>query len=321
LHFQYCYIQNESNITEKKNSLTSSLIGNIRLYLKKEPRFSHANSLSRNMISFILFRCILLSCSTRLGSALRPIGLTGNIACGKTTVANILRNPSGRGLSDEFGIVDVDKIGHVVISPGEEGYKKILREFENEDIFSDTADALNMSKKTIDRHKLGSIIFGNDKKCKRLNSIMHPLIFKHMLERILQLFLQRKLVIVDVPLLFESNWKFQSIFGLKVVVACTSILQLQRLKVRNPNLSELQCYQRINSQMPLVEKVLKADIVIWNSGSKNELLLEVEKARLKILKIYRYNTGYLLSNGIILVVFFVIISFIYDFVLLFYNYQ
>ena len=86
-----------------------------------------------------------------------------------------------------------------------------------------------------------------------------------------------------IPLLYEIGFKMRLLFGIKVVVACDTDTQLKRLMERNKDLTKQQCLQRINSQIPVTEKVKMADIVIWNNGSFDELRLRVENARQEII--------------------------------------
>ena len=91
-----------------------------------------------------------------------------------------------------------------------------------------------------------------------------------------------KMVAVDIPLLFEVGTMMKILFGLKVVVACKPSTQLKRLMSRNADLTEEQCQNRVDSQMPVADKVNMADVVIWNDGDMDALEAEVEKARADI---------------------------------------
>jgi dephospho-CoA kinase len=134
----------------------------------------------------------------------------------------------------------------------------------------------------IDRRKLGAIIFEDRNKRSALNRITHPRIVRVLIQQMLVRTYVGKgysVVCVDIPLLFESA-TMQWLFGLTIVVACDPDLQFQRLRTRNPDLTEQQCRDRIASQIPIERKVALADIVIWNNGDLNELAKEVERARM-----------------------------------------
>lgn len=251
---------------------------------------------------FLISCCLrLLSfcISARLGSSLQPVSITGSIATGKSTVCNILmrKYPS-------FYIIDLDKIGHDILIPGKLGphdcaYDRIVKLFgddileskkdNNTIIDDDTEDEDEKEKSSnyhrhrrlIDRRKLGDVIFRDVSKRRLLNKITHPLISKIMIKRIVQegyFSNDNNIVCVDCPLLFEIGFKMKALFGIKIVVACSPRLQLERLVQRNPDLTREQCYQRILSQIPINDKVHMADIVIWNNGSFEELEQEVKKA-------------------------------------------
>lgn len=261
-----------------------------------------------------------LATGTKLGSVLQPVGITGGIACGKSTVAELLSseqqqqedkkdagggdsgsdsNSSSKG-KPSFAIIDVDKIGHDILIPGklvssESAYENVVSEFGTDilSFSSPTSDEKRADggddRKRIERRKLGDVIFRDPSKRRTLNKLTHPLISKIMLKRVVTWNLFRKknkttnkLVAVDIPLLFEVGLKMRILFGLIVVVACKPSTQLTRLMERNKDLTQEQCQNRIDSQMPVTDKVSKADVVIWNDGTMEELMAELEKARREV---------------------------------------
>ncbi|WP_373893032.1 dephospho-CoA kinase [Virgibacillus natechei] len=187
------------------------------------------------------------------------IGLTGSIASGKSTVSLMF---------DDFNIpvIDADKISREVVRPGEKAYQEIVHAF-GADILRDD--------KTLDREKLGSIIFADEEKRKQLNSIVHPAVRGKMLEK-RDSFVQagQPLVVLDIPLLFES--KLTHFVDKTVVVYVDEEVQLGRLMSRN-GYSEEEAYQRIHSQIPVEEKAEKADAIINNNGSKYESYQQLER--------------------------------------------
>lgn len=180
------------------------------------------------------------------------IGLTGSIASGKSTVANMLK---------EYGlpIVDADVVARVVVEPGTETLAKIAEAFGDE-VITENGE--------MDRAKVGSIIFHDESKRKVLNDIIHPAIRAEMLrQRDEHLANGANTVIMDIPLLFES--KLQHYVEKILVVTVSEETQLRRLMERN-QLSEEEALARISSQLPLSEKEKGADAVIDNNGTVEE---------------------------------------------------
>lgn len=136
----------------------------------------------------------------------------------------------------------------------------------------------------VDRLKLGEQIFKHPHLRRKLNGITHPRILSVLLQHIFRgIFLSSKdVVCADIPLLFESG-QLRWLFGITICVACDHDKQYQRLRQRNPELTEEQCWDRINSQMPLAQKVKKADIVIWNNGDLEQLTDQVEQVRRDVM--------------------------------------
>lgn len=187
------------------------------------------------------------------------LGLTGGIASGKSTVSNMLRERGAK-------IVDADRISREIVLPGSPVLEQIAEEFGPEVIQEDG---------TLDRKKLGSIIFGDKEKRLKLNAIMHPKIREEMKMRIAQYEAEDPdgLVVADIPLLYESN--LQQMFTEVMVVYVPYDVQLQRLMERD-ELSEAEAKERIASQMSLEDKRERADIVIDNSRSLQETATQIE---------------------------------------------
>jgi dephospho-CoA kinase len=188
------------------------------------------------------------------------IGLTGGIASGKSTVSNMLKEL-------DITVIDADVEARMAVEKGEPAYLKIIEAFGRE-ILLDNGE--------IDRQKLGGIIFHQEEKRLLLNQIVHPEVRKRMLSQIEAAKQNKETVIVlDIPLLFESKLTFMADKTLLVYVDKET--QVMRLMNRN-QLSLEDAKARINSQMPLSEKVKLADAVINNNGSIEETkkqLLEV----------------------------------------------
>lgn len=188
------------------------------------------------------------------------IGLTGGIACGKSTVAAML---SERGAF----VADADLIAREVVMPGEPALEAIAGEFGTAVIRDDG---------TLDRRKLGEIVFADPDRRRRLESILHPAIRERMWEQIHKAKADKpdRLVVADIPLLFETGQ--EGLYDGVLVVYIPRELQLQRLLARNPDLTEREARERIKAQMDIELKRLRADWVIDNSGTKDETARQVD---------------------------------------------
>jgi len=183
------------------------------------------------------------------------VGLSGGIACGKSTVAKILRT---RG----FAVIDADVIAREVVSQGSAAHAEIAQIFGADSISADGE---------LNRSKVATHVFANRDQLRKLESIIHPLV-RAKTEVLKQELMARgvPLAFYDVPLLFEK--KMQGLFDRIIVVTSTPELQLSRLMARN-HLTEAEAVKRISAQLPLAEKIAGADHVIENSG--NTLALEL----------------------------------------------
>lgn len=185
------------------------------------------------------------------------IGLTGGIASGKSTVSKEFKN---LGLP----VVDADVIARKVVEPGTKAYQQVVEAFQ-----SDVPDLLNEDK-SLNRPALGRAVFGKKDKLAILNKIVHGAVRREIVRQLLALYFRgNALAILDVPLLFESRLHY--ICGTTITVSCLRELQLKRLLERNPELSEEDCRNRIDSQLSTEERSNRADKVIDNSGTLDEL--------------------------------------------------
>lgn len=180
------------------------------------------------------------------------IGLTGGIASGKSTVSAMFVDMG-------IPVIDADIEARLAVEPGEKAYNDIVSHFGSGILEEDGA---------INRQKLGSIIFNNEDKRLLLNSIVHPAVRKRMaMKRETAQAANEEAIVMDIPLLFES--KLTGLVEKIILVYVDEKTQLERLMKRN-NFSEAEALSRIKSQMPLKDKVSKADEVIDNSGSIEE---------------------------------------------------
>ena len=190
---------------------------------------------------------------------MKVIGLTGGIGSGKSTVSQLL---AGLGAP----IIDADKIGHEVFKPNTEAWREVVAAFGKQII---TANS------TIDRKKLGTIVFGNPEARARLNQIMHPRIYdvvKAQLEEY-----QRQgaaVVVLEAPLLLEAGWT--SLVDEVWVTTASEDTLLKRLRERT-GLSELESRTRIRSQLPTEKRIRQADVVIDTDCNLDELKAKVRE--------------------------------------------
>lgn len=191
-------------------------------------------------------------------------GLTGSIACGKSTVSRFLEKAG-------CIIVDADLIARDVVVPGSLGLSLIRQEFGEEMIAADG---------TLDRPKLANQVFNCQEDLKRINAIMHPLIEQRANYLIGEACkYSDKPVIYDSALIIETNKadKFRPL----IVVSCPYETQLTRLMKRN-NLSESDAIARINKQLSSDEKAKHADFVITTTGTLDELEAKTNSVLLAI---------------------------------------
>ena len=183
------------------------------------------------------------------------IGITGSIACGKSTVSDYL-------IAKGYTIIDADKLGHVALTSND--VKRKLAEKFSDEI---------LENNEISREKLGKLVFGNDDNLKILNSIIHPKI-KELILKLQEEHKDENLVFLDIALLFEAN--FVDLVEKVVVVYVDEDVQLERLMTRN-SLSKEEALKRIESQMSPREKASLGDFVINNSYSKEDTFQQIDE--------------------------------------------
>jgi len=195
------------------------------------------------------------------------LGLTGGIASGKSWAANQLRELG-------FHILDADLTGHQLIEPGASAYEDVVGEFGKEILSED---------KSVDRKKLGAIVFADPKKLAMLNSILHPCIEEVMNKQFKAWRAQGVTdpVFVEAALLVEAGMH-KRLDGL-VVVYCTLQNQIERLVARG--LSEVEARGRIALQLPTEEKLkfatYKIDTSYTMQYTQEQIAALAEKLRVK----------------------------------------
>lgn len=187
------------------------------------------------------------------------IGLTGSIATGKSTVSTMLRDAG-------MPIIDADVVAREVVEPGTHTLEAIKLAFGPGVI----------ENGVLNRSQLGNIVFDNQSELQRLNAIMQPAIRSVMADKINFWRTQHvPVLILDIPLLFEREYDKNYHVDKIIVVSADPEVQLARLKSRD-SLDERQAKNRMRTQMPIAEKVARADYVINNNGDKSQLKAQVD---------------------------------------------
>jgi dephospho-CoA kinase len=190
------------------------------------------------------------------------IGLTGGIGAGKTSVSQQLREWDAH-------VIDADSVGHRVIAPDGEAYKEVVAAFGEEILENDG---------TIDRRRLGAIVFGDPDRLKALNAISHPRMAERMAREIAELKARHQealppLIVLDAAILFEAGW--DAMCDETWAVVARAEVAVERLMARD-GLGREEADARLNAQMSNEERTARADRVIHNESSLEELRDKVE---------------------------------------------
>lgn len=197
------------------------------------------------------------------------VGLTGSIAVGKSFVCEVLA---------ELGcvVLDADQTAREVVQPNTIGLRLIVGNFGHQ-VLQESGE--------LDRVKLGSIIFNDETKRQLLNEIVHPLVIDAQNNWLSEKESENPngIAIIDAALMIESGGYER--FAKLIVVWCDSVIQLERLMLRN-NLSEEKALKRINAQMPQEEKKTYADFLIDTTEGFEATRKQTEKVfqQLKIIQ-------------------------------------
>lgn len=202
--------------------------------------------------------------------AMLIVALTGGIATGKSVVADIL---------EQMGcyIHHADKIAHQLMEPQKPAWNRIVNHFGQK--------ILNKNK-TINRKRLGAIVFNDEKERNFLNRILHPLVLKKKKEVIQNIQKRRshKIFVSEAALTLEAG--FGSFFDKIVVVYCRPEIQIKRLMERDQTGRE-QAIKRINAQMPPGDKLKYADYIIDTSGSLSQTVEQTERLFRNLMRDYQ----------------------------------
>lgn len=181
------------------------------------------------------------------------VGLTGNIGCGKSSLSNIFREDF------KIDIIDADIISRNIFKD-----EVLLNQ-----VFKAFGDSIKNPDNTLNRKKLGNIVFNDEEKLIQLNNLTHPRIKEQILDSIELIKKEEKnIVIIDAALLVEGN--YLDLIDKLLVVYCKEDVQIQRI-INRDLCSKEEALSRINSQLSQEEKISYADYKIDNSGSYDEL--------------------------------------------------
>jgi dephospho-CoA kinase len=183
------------------------------------------------------------------------IGLTGGIACGKSEAAAVLR-------AEGVPVLDTDAVAHALLQPGHAVFESVVAAF-GRGYLTDAGD--------IDRRKLGGFVFADDEARAKLNGIMHPEIYRVSAVWVSEQKARHAWVVVMVPLLYETGAEKR--FERVIVVAADEEIMMRRMSARGWSHDEATA--RLRAQLPVAEKVCRADAVIWNNGDLAALKDEV----------------------------------------------
>ena len=186
------------------------------------------------------------------------IGLTGGIATGKSTATKLFEQHG-------IPVVDADVVSRQMVEKGSEGLQKIVNHFGKTILNEDG---------TLNRKKLGELIFNDSSLRQQLNHILHPLIREEMNRQTMHLLKTNQHVIQDIPLLFEN--KLEQHFDLVIVVYIDHHEQIKRLQQRD-GISYEAALSKVKSQAPIEDKKALAGIVINNHGTIDALEEQVKE--------------------------------------------
>jgi dephospho-CoA kinase len=194
-------------------------------------------------------------------ASVKTIGLTGGIGSGKSTVAKVLADLGAL-------VIHADTVGHDVYRPESEGWRRVVDAF---------GTAVLGADHTIDRKKLGAIVFADSHALKRLNAIVHPLIFAEVRDRIAahRAAGRSQPIVVEAALLIEANW-LPLVEEVWLVVAGKRAV-IERVTAER-GLAPRDVEKRIEAQLSDEERRRHAQVVIENTGSLEELAARVRAA-------------------------------------------
>lgn len=195
------------------------------------------------------------------------VALTGGIACGKSVVSRILRDKG-------CVVFPADEAAHGLMAPGRPAWKKIAARF---------GDAVLRPDKTIDRARLGRIVFADAAGRRFLNALVHPLVMAEEKRTVARLERRGRvrIFVAEAALTIEAG--HAAFYDKVVVVHCPEDVQVARLMARD-GIGGAEARRKIGSQMPVAEKLRHADYVIDASGSLQETIDQTERLHAALLQ-------------------------------------
>ncbi|EGU30546.1 dephospho-CoA kinase [Vibrio scophthalmi] len=197
------------------------------------------------------------------------IGLTGGIASGKTTVANLFQQQFG------IDIVDADIVAREVVEPESAGLKQIVQRY---------GAAILLDDGTLNRAQLRDIIFADPNEKQWLDALLHPMIRQRMLEQLDNTTTPYALLVI--PLMAENN--LQTLANRVLVVDVDESSQIERTMLRD-GISQQQAQSIVNSQATRAQRLAIADDVIKNHSKNQQLLYQITELHKKYLEMCREN--------------------------------
>ena len=190
---------------------------------------------------------------------MKIVGLTGGISSGKSTVSSYLKQL-------KIPVIDADEVARKVVEPNTQGAKEIRKAFGS-DVFEEDG--------SLNRQKLGALIFSNAENRQKLDELLQPLIKIMILDEI-EAYRQKgeNMIVLDLPLLFEKQ--YEELCEEIIVVYIPRKLQLERLMKRN-QYTKQEALSRIDSQLSIEEKRKRATVLLDNQGTIQQLYQQVEQ--------------------------------------------
>ena len=190
---------------------------------------------------------------------MKIVGLTGGISSGKSTVSSYLKQL-------KIPVIDADEVARKVVEPNSQGAREIRKTFGS-DVFEEDG--------SLNRQKLGSLIFSNAENRQKLDDLLQPLIKIMILDEIEE-YRQKgeNMIVLDLPLLFEKQ--YEELCEDIIVVYIPKELQLERLMRRN-QYTKQEALSRIDSQLSIEEKRKRATVLLDNQGTIQQLYQQVEQ--------------------------------------------
>ncbi|MDN6639257.1 MAG: dephospho-CoA kinase [Tetragenococcus sp.] len=184
------------------------------------------------------------------------LGITGGIATGKSTVVDIFKKY-------DFPVIDADIIAREVVQPHKPALKKVVATF---------GTGILQSDGSLNRQKLGQLIFNDSQKRQTLNQLLAPFLQEAITKQIKDAAQSSPLVIADIPLLFEAG--YDKVVDQVAVVYIPESLQIQRL-IKRDQITKKEAQQKITSQLAIEEKKQRAHVVFDNQESLNSTCQQV----------------------------------------------